>query len=59
MAVEIPIDVNRYRDYIDGVPEAVSMLRSTTRIHIQLIVIVERTTNASSRGFCIGHEYSY
>ncbi|MFP4303003.1 MAG: type II toxin-antitoxin system VapC family toxin [Spirochaetaceae bacterium] len=41
MGIEIAIDSNRYRDFVDGVPEAVSMVRSTPRIHVPLIVVAE------------------
>lgn len=49
MAIEIAIDTNRYRDFVDGVPEAVSMLRSAARIHVPLIVIAELRA-----GFAVG-----
>jgi tRNA(fMet)-specific endonuclease VapC len=49
MAVEIAIDTNRYRDFVDGVPEAVAMLRSSARIHVPLIVMAELRA-----GFAVG-----
>jgi tRNA(fMet)-specific endonuclease VapC len=50
VAVEIAIDTNRYRDFVDGIPEAVSMLRSAARIHVPLIVIAELRA-----GFAVGN----
>lgn len=41
MAVEIAIDTNRYRDFVDGVPQAVAVFRAAAKIHIPLIVVVE------------------
>ncbi len=49
MAVEIAIDTNRYRDFVDGVPEAVTMFRAAPRICLPLIVVAELRA-----GFAVG-----
>lgn len=49
MAVEIAIDTNRYRDFVDGVPEAVTVLRAAPKIHIPFIVVAELRA-----GFAVG-----
>ena len=36
MAVEIAIDTNRYRDFVDGNPEVVGFFRSAAMIHLPL-----------------------
>lgn len=49
MAVEIAIDTNRYRDFADGVPEAVAVFRTAPKIHVPLIVVAELRA-----GFALG-----
>jgi tRNA(fMet)-specific endonuclease VapC len=49
MAVEIAIDTNRYRDLVDGEPEAVAVLRTAPKIHIPFIVVAELRA-----GFAVG-----
>jgi len=49
MAVEIAIDTNRYRDFVDGVPEAVAVFRAAPKIHVPIIVIAELRA-----GFSVG-----
>lgn len=41
MAVEIAIDTNRYRDFVDGVSAAVAVLRGAPKIYIPLVVAAE------------------
>ena len=41
MAVEIAIDTNRYRDFVDGVPEAVAVFRASPRICVPFVVVGE------------------
>jgi len=41
VAVEIAIDTNRYRDFVDGVPEAVAVFRTSPRICIPFVVVGE------------------
>ena len=41
MAVEIAVDTNRYRDFVDGNPEAAGVFRSAAMIHLPLIVLGE------------------
>ena len=49
MAVEIAIDTNRYRDFVNAVPEAVTVFRAAPKIHIPLIVVAELRA-----GFAVG-----
>ena len=49
MAVEIAIDTNRYRDFVDGVPEAVVVFRTCPRIYVPFVVVAELRA-----GFAIG-----
>ena len=49
MAVEIAIDANRYRDFVDDVPEAVAVFRAAPRIHVPFVVIAELRA-----GFAVG-----
>ena len=49
MAVEIAIDSNRYRDFVDAVPEAVALFRATPRIYVPFIVVAELRA-----GFAVG-----
>lgn len=41
MAVDIVIDTNRYRDFVDGEVGTVAILRSAPRIYIPLVVVAE------------------
>ena len=41
MAVEIAIDTNRYRDFVDGEPEAVTVFRMAPKIYLPLVVVAE------------------
>lgn len=49
MAIEIAIDTNRYRDFADGVPQAVREFQRSPKIHVPLIVI-----GALRAGFALG-----
>ena len=49
MAVEIAIDTNRYRDFVDGVTEAVSIFRAAPKIYIPFVVVAELRA-----GFAVG-----
>ncbi|MDZ7794567.1 MAG: type II toxin-antitoxin system VapC family toxin [Spirochaetia bacterium] len=49
MAIDIAIDTNRYRDFVDAVPEAVQVFRKATRICVPFIVIAELRA-----GFAVG-----
>ena len=49
MAVEIAIDTNRYRDFVNAVPEAVTVFRAAPKIHIPFIVVAELRA-----GFAVG-----
>lgn len=49
MAVDIAIDTNRYRDFVDGVSEAVAVVRAAPKIHVPFIVIAELRA-----GFAVG-----
>jgi tRNA(fMet)-specific endonuclease VapC len=49
MAIDIAIDTNRYRDFVDAAPEAVQIFRKATRICIPFIVIAELRA-----GFAVG-----
>ncbi len=49
MAIDIAIDTNRYRDFADGAPEAVSVFRTSPRILIPFVVVVELRA-----GFAVG-----
>lgn len=37
MVAELAIDSNRYRDSVDGVPEAVAVFRAAPKIHVPLV----------------------
>ncbi|MFW6288416.1 MAG: type II toxin-antitoxin system VapC family toxin [Spirochaetota bacterium] len=41
MAVDIAIDTNRYRDFVDGVPSTVAVFRSAPRICVPFVVVAE------------------
>lgn len=41
MAVEIAIDTNRYRDFVDGHADTVALFRTAPKIHVPLIVVAE------------------
>jgi tRNA(fMet)-specific endonuclease VapC len=41
VAVEIAIDANRYRDFVDGESGAVAMFRRTPKIYLPLVVVAE------------------
>lgn len=49
MAVAVAIDTNRYRDFAEGLPEAVDVLRSTPRVVLPFIVVAELRA-----GFAVG-----
>jgi len=49
MALDIAIDTNRYRDFMDGVPEAVAVLRRSPRVLVPFVVVAELRA-----GFAIG-----
>jgi len=49
MAIEIAIDTNRYRDFVEGVPEVVHQFRTSARICVPLIVVAELRA-----GFLVG-----
>lgn len=49
MAVEIVIDTNRYRDFVDGVAETVAVFRTSPRIHVPFVVVAELRA-----GFALG-----
>lgn len=49
MGVEIAIDTNRYRDFVDGVPEAVAVLRAAPRVFVPFVVIAQLRA-----GFAVG-----
>lgn len=49
MAVDIAIDTNRYRDFVDGVPETVSVFRTSPKILIPFVVVAELRA-----GFAVG-----
>jgi len=49
MAVEIVIDTNRYRDFVDGKPDAVAVFRSAPKIYVPLVVVAELRA-----GFAVG-----
>lgn len=49
MAVEIVIDTNRYRDFVDGLAEAVAVFRTSPRIHVPFVVVAELRA-----GFALG-----
>ena len=51
MAVDIVIDTNRYRDFVDGVPETVSVFRTSPRILIPFVVVAELRA-----GFAVGSQ---
>lgn len=41
MAVEIAIDTNRYRDFVEGDPAAVAVFRSAPRICVPFVAVAE------------------
>ena len=41
MAIEIAVDTNRYRDFVDAIPEAVAVFRTAARICVPFIVVAE------------------
>ena len=49
MAVEIVIDTNRYRDFVDGLAETVAVFRTSPRIHVPFVVVAELRA-----GFALG-----
>ena len=49
MAVDITIDTDRYRDFMEGVPVAVSVFRSSPRILVPFVVVAELRA-----GFAVG-----
>jgi len=49
MAIDIAIDTNRYKDFMDSVPAAVQVFRRATRICVPFIVIAELRA-----GFAVG-----
>lgn len=49
MAVEISIDTNRYRDFVDGVADAVAVFRTAPRIYVPFVVVAELRA-----GFAVG-----
>jgi tRNA(fMet)-specific endonuclease VapC len=49
MAVEIVIDTNRYRDFVDGKPDAVAVFRLAPKIYVPLVVVAELRA-----GFAVG-----
>ena len=49
MGVEIAIDTNRYRDFVDGVPEAVAVFRAAPKICVPFVVVAELRA-----GFAVG-----
>ena len=49
MALEIAIDTNRYRDFVEGNEEAVAALRRASRICVPFVVVAELRA-----GFAIG-----
>ena len=51
MAVDIVIDTNRYRDFVDGVPETVAVFRTSPRILIPFVVVAELRA-----GFAVGSQ---
>ncbi|MDA3950313.1 MAG: type II toxin-antitoxin system VapC family toxin [Spirochaeta sp.] len=49
MAVDIAIDTNRYRDFVDGLSETVSVFRTSPKILIPFVVVAELRA-----GFAVG-----
>lgn len=49
MAVEIVIDTNRYRDFVDGRPATVEIFRSAPKIYVPVVVVAELRA-----GFAVG-----
>ena len=49
MAIEIAIDTNRYRDFVDASPEAVAVFRTAARICVPFVVVAELRA-----GFAVG-----
>jgi tRNA(fMet)-specific endonuclease VapC len=53
MALEIAIDTNRYRDFMEGEADAVSVFRTAARIHVPFVVVAELRA-----GFAVGRRGS-
>lgn len=49
MAVDIAIDTNRYRDFVDGKPDTVAVFRTSPRIFVPFVVVAELRA-----GFAVG-----
>lgn len=49
MALEIAIDTNRYRDFVDGKPTVVDVFREASRVCLPFIVVAELRA-----GFAVG-----
>ncbi len=49
MAIEIAIDTNRYRDFVDAVPETVAVFRTAARICVPFVVVAKLRA-----GFAVG-----
>ncbi len=49
MELRIAIDTNRYRDFVEGLPETVGVFRNAERIFVPFIVIAELRA-----GFAVG-----
>ncbi len=49
MAIEIAIDTNRYRDFVDGEAEVVAVFRRAPRICVPVMVVAELRA-----GFAVG-----
>ena len=49
MAVEVAIDTNRYRDFVDGVPEAIAVFRAAPKVYVPFVVVAELRA-----GFAVG-----
>lgn len=49
MAVEIAIDTNRYRDFVNGVPDTVRVFRTASSICVPFVVVAKLRA-----GFAVG-----
>lgn len=49
MGIEIAIDTNRYRDFVEGVTEAVSVFQTAPKICVPFVVVAELRA-----GFAVG-----
>lgn len=49
MELRIAIDTNRYRDFVEGLPETVGVIRRAERIYVPFIVVAELRA-----GFAVG-----